>query len=176
MAGDEAWQCAGRVSEVQGDERDEQDAGDDGGGDESRALGHGGLSGQREDGDAQRAGDSAVHGERGQAVGLKEAHEETHGEVGGDRVGVAPTSAGPRTPAPLLPSSSGSFRAAAAPMIGVASRNENRAASSFERPTSSPALMGAPEGEKPGSSAIACAVPTQTDSRKPTWRAIRSSL
>jgi YidC/Oxa1 family membrane protein insertase len=35
----------------------------------------------------------------------------------------APASAGPRTPFPSDPNSSGSFRTAAAPMIGVASRN-----------------------------------------------------
>ena len=36
---------------------------------------------------------------------------------------AAPTSACPRTPSPALPKSSGSLRIAAAPMIGVASRN-----------------------------------------------------
>jgi hypothetical protein len=88
----------------------------------------------------------------------------------------APTSAGPRTPSPWLPNSSGSFSAAAAPMIGVASRNEKRAASSLESPTSRPPLIVAPERENPGSNAIACAAPTPTASPKPTSRAIRSSL
>ena len=41
---------------------------------------------------------------------------------------------GPRTPSPSGPKSSGSFSTAAAPMIGVARRNANRAASWFESP------------------------------------------
>ena len=46
-------------------------------------------------------------------------------------------------------------------MIGVASRKAKRAASSFERPTSRPPAIVAPEREKPGISAIACAAPTK---------------
>ena len=48
------------------------------------------------------------------------------------------TSAWPRTPSPFGPRRSGIFSSAAAPMIGVASRNANRAASLFDSPTSSP--------------------------------------
>lgn len=40
-------------------------------------------------------------------------------------------------------------------MTGVASRKEKRAASSFEKPASSPPAIVAPERENPGSSAIA---------------------
>ena len=54
---------------------------------------------------------------------------------------------------------------AAAPMIGVASRNAKRAASSFESPASRPPPIVAPEREKPGISASACAAPTPSASR-----------
>ena len=73
---------------------------------------------------------------------------------------AAATSAGPRTPSPSLPISSGSFSSAAAPMIGVASRNAKRAASRWESPTSRLPPIVAPAREKPGMSAIACAAPT----------------
>ena len=86
-----------------------------------------------------------------------------------------PTSAGPRTPFPLEPSSSGSLSSAAAPMIGVASRKAKRAASSLESPTSRPPAIVAPEREKPGMSAIAWAAPTPSASRQDTRRAMRSS-
>jgi hypothetical protein len=59
-------------------------------------------------------------------------------------------------------------------MIGVASRKAKRAASSLLSPASSPALMVAPEREKPGISPIACAVPTNPASRQ-LMRATRSS-
>ena len=47
-------------------------------------------------------------------------------------------------------------------MIGVASRNAKRAASLFESPTRRPPPIVAPEREKPGISASACAAPTPT--------------
>src|SRR5437868_4093639 len=46
-------------------------------------MGVGSGSGDEEDHGAQRSGDRAVDGERGEAVGLEEAHEEPHGQVGG---------------------------------------------------------------------------------------------
>ncbi len=70
------------------------------------------------------------------------------------------TSAGPRTPLPAEPSSSGSFSAAAAKITGVASRKPKRAASSFESPASRPPPIEKPEREMPGTSAAACEVPT----------------
>ena len=51
---------------------------------------------------------------------------------------------------PARPKSSGSFSSAAAPMIGVASRNANRAASLFERPTSRPPPIVAPGAREAG--------------------------
>src|SRR5919197_876895 len=60
-------------------------------------------------------------------------------------------------------------------MIGVASRNAKRAASLFDSPTSRPPPIVAPEREKPGIRASACAVPTPKAPRQPTWRAIRAS-
>ena len=59
-------------------------------------------------------------------------------------------------------------------MIGVASRKAKRAESSLLRPASSPALMVAPEREKPGTSPIACEVPTSPALRQLS-RARRSS-
>ena len=50
-------------------------------------------------------------------------------------------------------------------MIGVASRNEKRAASSLERPVSRPPPIEAPLRENPGISAIAWAAPMPTASR-----------
>ncbi len=50
-------------------------------------------------------------------------------------------------------------------MIGVASRNENRAASSLLNPTSSPPPIVAPERLNPGISAMHCEMPT-----KNPWR------
>ena len=106
-------------------------------------------------------GDEAVDRERDQRPRLEEAHQEPHREVGGERRRRARRRApgrGRRRPA--LPSSSGSLSSAAAPMIGVASRKAKRAASLFERPTSRPPPIVAPEREKPGISASACAAPT----------------
>ena len=45
-------------------------------------------------------------------------------------------------------------------MIGVASRKANRAASSFDSPARRPPPIVAPDREKPGISASACADPT----------------
>src|SRR5439155_616470 len=87
----------------------------------------------------------------------------------------AATRACPRTPSPCEPNSSGSFRMAAAPMIGVASRKANRAASSFESPIRRPPPIVAPEREKPGISASACAAPTLNAPRQATRRATRTS-
>src|SRR3989440_9236950 len=56
-------------------------------------------------------------------------------------------------PCPCGPASSGSLRRPAAAMTGVARRNANRAASSWVRPRSSPAVMVAPERLIPGSRA-----------------------
>ena len=61
-------------------------------------------------------------------------------------------------------------------MIGVASRNAKRAASSLESPTSRPPPIVAPEREKPGISAIACAAPMPSAPRQLTRRAMRASL
>ena len=60
-------------------------------------------------------------------------------------------------------------------MIGVARRKANRAASSFDSPTSSPPAIVAPDREKPGISASACAEPTRLESRQLTCRAMRVS-
>jgi hypothetical protein len=87
----------------------------------------------------------------------------------------APTSAGPRMPRASAPARSGSFRTAAAPMIGVARRNAKRAASLFERPTSKLPPIVIPEREMPGISAAACSEPTMVASRQLTWRAMRVS-
>src|SRR5947207_4031735 len=46
-----------------------------------------GLSGEGEDGEAEGAGQCAVDGERGEAVGFEVAHEEANGEIRGDRRG-----------------------------------------------------------------------------------------
>ena len=51
-------------------------------------------------------------------------------------------------------------------MIGVASRKANRAASLCESPMSRPPPIVAPEREKPGISAIACAAPTKNAPRQ----------
>ena len=60
-------------------------------------------------------------------------------------------------------------------MIGVASRNANRAASLFESPTSRPPPIVAPEREKPGISASAWAAPIAERSApaRPAWRSAR---
>src|SRR4051794_21995029 len=71
---------------------------------------------------------------------------------------------------------SGSLRTAAAPITGVASRNEKRAASSLDSPARRPPAMAAPEREKPGSSASACAVPMPAAFLTLSSRTIRSSL
>ena len=87
-----------------------------------------------------------------------------------------PTSAGPRTPLPSLPKSSGSFSSAAAPMIGVASRNAKRAASLFESPTRRLPPIAAPRAREAWDRARAPAPRRRgTPSRKPTVRAIRVS-
>ena len=67
------------------------------------------------------------------------------------------------------------MRIAAAPMIGVASRKAYLAASMFESPVRRPPPIDAPEREKPGINAIACAAPTPVASFQPTRSAIRSS-
>ncbi len=75
-------------------------------------------------------GDEAVDGERRQRPRLEEAHQEAHREVGGDRRAErARRAPGRGRRRPAWPKSSGSLSTAAAPMIGVASRNANRAAS-----------------------------------------------
>src|SRR3954453_24249003 len=58
------------------------------------------LAGEEVDG-AERADDGAVHGERGQAVGLEEAHEEPHGEVRGDGRAQRADERGPADPVAL---------------------------------------------------------------------------
>ncbi len=88
---------------------------------------------------------------------------------------IAPTNAGPRTPSPCDPNRSGSFKSAAAPMIGVASRNANRAASSFESPAISPPAIVAPDRENPGINASACAAPTPSADRNEIVSATRAS-
>jgi hypothetical protein len=47
-------------------------------------------------------------------------------------------------------------------MTGVASRNDNRAASACESPLASPATMAEPERLMPGASAAICAAPMST--------------
>ena len=87
---------------------------------------------------------------------MQEAHGEVRGDGGAERARRAPARGRRR---PGSPKRSGSFSTAAAPMIGVASRNAKRAASSFESPASRPPPIVAPEREKPGMSASACAAP-----------------
>ena len=87
----------------------------------------------------------------------------------------AATSAGPRTPFPSLPNSSGSLSAAAATMIGVAIRKPNLAASWLLSPTSRPPPIVTPEREMPGISASAWEAPTAADWPQVTRWAIRLS-
>ena len=68
----------------------------------------------------------------------------------------------PRMPLPSGPARSGIFRAPAARMTGVASRNANRAASSLDRPRVRPPTMVTPERLMPGSRARICAEPMST--------------
>lgn len=71
--------------------------------------------------------------------------------------------------------SPGSLSAAAAPIIGVAKRNENLAESSCDRPTNKLPVMAEPVREKPGISASACMRPTLIDCIQFSFE-IRSSL
>ena len=123
---------------------------------------------------SRRAGDEAVDGERRQPVGLEEAHEEAHREIGGDGGAERAHERRAAHAVALEPNSSGSLSTAAAPMIGVASRNAKRAASSLESPASRPPPIVAPEREKPGSSASACAAPI-ADRLAPARAARRSA-
>src|SRR6266542_2218968 len=72
----------------------------------------------------------------------------------------------PRTPSPLGPSRSGSLYRPAARMIGVASRNAKRAASSWSRPRASPATMVTPERLMPAKKARIWVAPISSASRK----------
>ena len=108
----------------------------------------------------RRAGRRAVDRERSQRPRLEVAHEEAHREVGGHGGADRPDSrraCGRRCPGSRR--APGASARAAAPMIGVASRKAKRAASLCERPTRSPPPIDAPEREKPGTSASACAAP-----------------
>ena len=116
---------------------------------------------QREVDRARRAGAEAVDRERRQRPRLEVPHEEPHREIRGERRAQRADERRPAHAVPCGPASSGSFRTAAARMIGVARRNAKRAASLCERPTSRPPPIDAPEREKPGMSAIACAAPTR---------------
>ena len=78
------------------------------------------------------------------------------------------TSAGPRTPSPAEPNSSGTFSTAAAKITGVASRKPKRAASSLESPAKRPPPIVKPEREMPGIKAAACDVPTAIAWRQPS--------
>ena len=60
-------------------------------------------------------------------------------------------------------------------MIGVASRKANRAASLFERPIKRPPPIVAPEREKPGINASACAAPIPKAPPNVVCFAIRAS-
>ena len=95
--------------------------------------------------------------ERDQRSRLEVPHQELHRQVSGERRAERGDERLPADPVTREPASSRSFSSAAAPMIGVASRNASRAASLCERPTRRPPAIVAPERENPGMSAIACA-------------------
>jgi len=73
------------------------------------------------------------------------------------------------SPAPLAPccSSSRSSNTPAAPIAGIPSRNENRAAASRVNPRNIAAVMVVPERDDPGINATACARPINWLSHHP---------
>src|SRR5260370_14151819 len=77
-------------------------------------------------------------------------------------------------PAPSGPVRSGIFSTPAARITGVASRKENRAASSWDRPRARPATIVTPERLMPGSRARTCAEPIIVASAKPRAASRRS--
>src|SRR6266571_1261526 len=85
-----------------------------------------------------------------------------------------PTITWPRMSRPVGPASSGSLSTPAAAMTGVARRNANRAASSWDSPRTRPATMVAPERLIPGRSARICAAPMAVASTQPSRDSRRS--
>src|SRR6266545_3462635 len=99
------------------------------------------------------------HRERRERASLEVLHQEADGKVRGDPAAMLPTRTWDRIPLPRGPNSSGSLYTPAARMIGVARRNENRAASSCESPRTSPATIVIPERLTPAIKAKTCDTP-----------------
>src|SRR3954452_24914909 len=175
VAGEERGQRARIVDEVNDRDHAEDDAEDHGGPDQLGSLGHLASSAEREADREDGAHDAAVDGERSQAVGLEEAEQELHREVGGDRRAEGADQRLPANVVALRAEQVGQLRTPAAPMIGVASRKAKRAASSLESPASRPPPMLAPERDSPGISARACAAPIPIAFLKVRLREITSS-